>query len=209
MIVSAFKNKNFPFYSGNYYEEFKEESESEDEKPEDDDNFEQITELDKFYGSDLINKYFKNNSLREIINKLKDYRKNPKTQNKYHMFMINLVFGLNKLDNDIRNMSEDEVRNKRVDYLKYLVRKIVDVNQELDDMPDLETEEFVAQRQQGQGLKILTPQQMITRLPILLAQLKAGNNSQKLKNEIRQIVYSLYRSKNISKTTYNHLINNI
>ena len=66
-----------------------------------------------------------------------------------------------------------------------------------------------AQKQQGQGLKILTPQHVITRLPDLLAQLKAGNNSQKLKNEIRKIVYSLYRSKNLSKTIYNYLINNI
>ena len=63
--------------------------------------------------------------------------------------------------------------------------------------------------QKGQGLKILTPQQMITRLPILLAQLKAENNSQKLKNEIRQIVYSLYRSKDLSKTIYNSLMNTI
>ena len=63
--------------------------------------------------------------------------------------------------------------------------------------------------QKGQGLKILTPQQMITRLPILLAQSKAENNSQKLKNEIRQIVYSLYRSKNLSKTIYNSLMNTI
>ena len=50
---------------------------------------------------------------------------------------------------------------------------------------------------------------MITRLPILLAQLKAGNNSQKLKNEIRQIAYSLYRSKNLCKAVYNNLINTI
>ena len=50
---------------------------------------------------------------------------------------------------------------------------------------------------------------MIPRLPILLAQLKAGNNSQKLKNEIRQIVYSLYRSKNLSKTVYNSLMDTI
>ena len=50
---------------------------------------------------------------------------------------------------------------------------------------------------------------MITRLTILLAQVKAGNNSQKLKNDIRQIVYSLYRSKNLSKTIYDHLINSI
>ena len=59
----------------------------------------------------------------------------------------------------------------------------------------------------GKGLKIMTPEQMITRLPILLAQKQAGNNSQKLNNEIRQITYSLYRSKNLSKTVYNHLIN--
>ena len=76
-------------------------------------------------------------------------------------------------------------------------------------MPPLETEEEAAQRRIGQGLKIMTPSQLITRLPILLSQLKAGNNSQKLRNEIRQIIYSLYRSKNLSKTIYHHLINSI
>ena len=49
----------------------------------------------------------------------------------------------------------------------------------------------------GSGLKIPTPNQMFSRLPITLAQLKAGNNSEKLKNEIRQLLYSLYRSKNL------------
>ena len=53
----------------------------------------------------------------------------------------------------------------------------------------------------GGGLKILTPQQMFTRLPILLVQVQAGNNSQKLKNEIRQLLYSLYRSKKITKNS--------
>ena len=53
--------------------------------------------------------------------------------------------------------------------------------------------EFNRQNQQGKGLKILTPNQMLSRLPISLAQLKEGNNSEKLKNEIRQILYSLYR----------------
>ena len=69
-------------------------------------------------------------------------------------------------------------------------------------MPDLRTEEAVEQRgyqQGGQGLKILTPQQMLSRLPISLNQLKAGHNSQKLKNEIRQLLHSLYRSKKLSK----------
>ena len=123
--------------------------------------------------------------------------------------MVHLIIGLRKLDRDILNMSKDEVKNRRLNYFKHLVRKIVDANKKLDDMPDLETEESAAQRQQEQGLKILTPEQMITRLPILLAQLKAGNNSQKLKNEIRQILCSLYRSENLSKTIYNHLISAI
>ena len=60
--------------------------------------------------------------------------------------------------------------------------------------------------QSGEGLKILTPQQMFTRLPILLVQVQAGNNSQKLKNEIRQLLYFLSRSKKISKTVYKNLI---
>ena len=58
----------------------------------------------------------------------------------------------------------------------------------------------------GSGLKILTLQQMLARLPILLAKIKAGNNSQELKNKIRQLLYSLYRSKQISKTVYKNLI---
>ena len=53
----------------------------------------------------------------------------------------------------------------------------------------------IVSRAKGKGLKILTKKQMLNRLPILLAQVKAGNNSNKLKNEIRQILYLLYRSK--------------
>ena len=61
----------------------------------------------------------------------------------------------------------------------------------------------------GSGLKILTNKQMLNRLPILLAQIQAGNNSKSLKNEIRQILYSLYRSKVLTKTVYNNLIKSI
>ena len=60
--------------------------------------------------------------------------------------------------------------------------------------------------QAGQGLKILTPNQMLSRLPISFAQLNAGNNSEKLKNEIRQLLYSLYRSKNLTKNVYKSLV---
>ena len=63
--------------------------------------------------------------------------------------------------------------------------------------------------QEGKGCKILKPNQMLKRLPIALAQVKAGNNSKSLLNEIRQIVYSLYRSKEITKTVYNNIINSI
>ena len=66
-----------------------------------------------------------------------------------------------------------------------------------------------AKQQEGAGLKILTPNQMLKRLPTGLAQIKAGNNSESLLNEIRQIVYSLYRSKEITKKVYNNIIKSI
>ena len=67
----------------------------------------------------------------------------------------------------------------------------------------------LAREQEGTGLKILTSNQMLQRLPIALAQIKAGNNSESLLNEIRQIVYYLYRSKKITKMLYNNIINSI
>ena len=65
---------------------------------------------------------------------------------------------------------------------------------------------FNKQYQEGQGIKILTPNQMLSRLPISLAQLQAVNNSEKLKNEIRQLLCSLHHSKNMTKQVYNNLI---
>ena len=67
----------------------------------------------------------------------------------------------------------------------------------------------VVSKAKGVGLKILTNKQMLKRLPILLAQIQAGNNSNKLQNEARQILYSLYRSKLLTKTVYNILIKSI
>ena len=64
-------------------------------------------------------------------------------------------------------------------------------------------------KQDGTELKILTPKQMLRSLPIALAQIKAGNNSQSLLNEIRQIVYSLYHSKEINKKVYNNILKSI
>ena len=64
-------------------------------------------------------------------------------------------------------------------------------------------------KQKGTRLKILTFNQMLKRLPIALVQIKAGNNSESLLNEIRQIVCSLYRSKEITKKIYNNIIKKI
>ena len=61
----------------------------------------------------------------------------------------------------------------------------------------------------GKGLKILTFKQMLQRLPIALAQVNSGNNSENLLNEIRQIVYSLYQSKEITKKAHNNIIKSI
>ena len=68
---------------------------------------------------------------------------------------------------------------------------------------------FISKNQWWEGLKILTPNQMLSRLPISLAQLRAGNNSEKIKNEIRQLLYLLYRSKKLTKTICNNLTNTI
>ena len=73
----------------------------------------------------------------------------------------------------------------------------------------LEAKRLAKEEQEGKRLKILTPNKMLKRLPIALAQVKAGNNSESLLNEIRQIVYSLYRSKKITKKVYKNIINSI
>ena len=90
---------------------------------------------------------------------------------------------LTKLKNIVKNVPKDDVsRVEENEKIIDTVERILELNNE---------------KKQGGGLKILTPNQMLSRLPITLAQLNAGNNSEKLKNEIRQLLYSLYRSKNL------------
>ena len=102
--------------------------------------------------------------------------------------------GLEDLKEEIKKMSKKEIEIEKSDKIVRIVEMILDSNK---------------QNQQRKGLKILTPNQMLSRLLITLAQLKAGNNSEKLKNEIRQILYSLYCSKNMTKQVYRNLINYI
>ena len=61
----------------------------------------------------------------------------------------------------------------------------------------------------GRGLKILSSKQMFQRLPIALAPVKAGNTSKNLLNEIRKLIYSLYREKEVTKKVYNNIMNSI
>ena len=99
--------------------------------------------------------------------------------------------GLKDLKEEIKKMSKEEKEIKDPESIVEIVEEILKFNE---------------QNQQEKGLKILTANQMLSRLPITLAQLKAANNSEKLKNEIRQLLYSLYRSKSMTKQVYNNLI---
>ena len=85
----------------------------------------------------------------------------------------------------VEKAPEDGKENEKEEKILEIVKDILNFNKQ--------------NQQKGQGIKILTPNQMLNRLPIALAQLQAGNNSNKLKNEIRQLLYSLYRSKNMTK----------
>ena len=82
-----------------------------------------------------------------------------------------------------------------------------DENNDIPDMPPLEGDE--EEVKEGKGLKILTPNKLLTRLPTLLAQIKAGNNSYKLKNEIRQILHFFYQYNKITKKVYKNLMKSL
>ena len=120
----------------------------------------------------------------KVLRTLNDKEKNSNLVNMFNS-------GLKDLKEEIKKMSKEEIENERPDEIVNIVEIIFDLNK---------------QNQQGKGLKILTPNQMLSRLPITLAQLKAGNNSEKLKNEIRQLLCSLYCSRNMTKQIYKGLI---
>ena len=123
---------------------------------------------------------------------LEYFDKNKNNPEKYNHLVSVIKSGLKDLNNKINKMSEKERENERADKIIEIVEIFAYIKQQ--------------QNQQGEGIKILTPNQMLSRLPISLAQLQAGSNLKKLKNEIRQLLYSLYRSKNMTKQVYNNLI---
>ena len=117
----------------------------------------------------------------------KKLRETEGKKNEDQVYAIKKV--LNKMKKLIENVPED--------------RKLkIEENQKIIDI----VERILYFNQSGGCLKVLTLNQMLSRLPISLAQLKSGNNSEKLKNEIRQLLYSLYQSKKLTKQLYKSLI---
>ena len=120
----------------------------------------------------------------KFLNNINDIEKNSKLVNAF-------ISGLKDLKEEIKEMYEEEIKIEKSDKIVKIVEEILRFNK---------------QKQETKGIKTLTPNQMLSRLPITLAQLRAGNNSEKLKKKIRQLLYSLYRSKNLIKQVYNNLI---
>ena len=140
----------------------------------------QIIDEETDINDDLFNKYFKfqrPSDMLMLLNKTNDTKKNNKLVNIFNS-------GLKDLKEEIKKMSEAEIKIENLESIVEIVQKILKSNKQ--------------NQQKGQGMKKLTPNQMLNRLPIAFARLQAGNNSNKPKNEIRQLLYSLYCSKNMT-----------
>ena len=131
--------------------------------------------------------HFQVQDLKALLEKLKK-SKNNKKMNRTQVNLINS--GLRDLKEEIENMSEQEKRIKNPNGVVDIVEMILEFNRQ----------------QNWQGLNILTPSQMLSRLPNSLAHLKAGNNSEKIKTKIRQLLYSFYSSKKLTKPLYKSLV---
>ena len=127
---------------------------------------EQINKEEKNINNELFKKHFNFQNLSVMLKSLSninDIEKNNK-------LVDVIISGLKDLKKEINEMSEEERKIEKPDKILKIVREILQFNKE---------------KQEGQGIKILTPNQILSRLPISLAQLEAGSNSYKLKNEIR------------------------
>ena len=131
-----------------------------------------VNEQEPRINKELFNKLFHYQTLFALLKNL--YKTNDKEKNNELVNVINS--GLKDLKEEIKKMSEEERKIENPDMIVKIVKKILRFNK---------------QNQKGKGLKSLTPNQMLSRLPITLAHLKAGNNIEKHKNELRQLLYSL------------------
>ena len=146
-----------------------------------------IAEEEAHINKELFIKHFNYQKPSDMLNHL--YETNDINNNNKSVSVI--CSGIKDLKKEIKEMSKEERKIEKPDNIAKVVEEILKFNK---------------QYQEGQGIKMLTPNQILSRLPISLAQLKAGNNSEKRKNEIRQLLYSRYRSKNMTKQVYNNSI---
>ena len=186
--IDAFKTSIFPYMDGfQIKEESEEESEEELEEESEEKKLEQIKdefkkcikyieEKSEDVNYDLFRDYFNFSVPSALAKKLYE----TKNKNKGNELVEAIKSRRSDLKDKIKKMSGYEKKIEQPDKILKIVEEVLDFDKKL-------------RKQQGLELKILTPNQMLSRLPISLAQLKAGNNSEKLKNEIRQILYSLYR----------------
>ena len=135
----------------------------------------------------LFNYYFDYSNPEIMFKKLRD-ASDQKNKN----MVKSIKKKLTKMKNIVKNVPKEKVsRVEENEKIIDIVEGILELNRE---------------KKSGKGLKISMPNQMLSRLPITLAQLKEGNNSEKLENKIRQLLYSLYRSKRLTKQLYKSLI---
>ena len=142
---------------------------------------------------------------KELFNSIKSSQiKFSEVKNKQKEF-------LNKLSNTRIGRKTPEQYKTINNLEKFYNSRVVVINFFRDYTEMLSDASYNAKQNEtkGTGLKILTPKQMLQRLPIALAQVKAGNNSEKLLNEIRQIIYSLYQAKEITKNVCNNLMKSL
>ena len=147
-------------------------------------------------------------SLLNDIKSGKTTLKEAKDAQQNYLYYLNIIRKGNKNDNQKRTLENINMfYNARDNALKFIEDYVSMI---------LEARRLAKEEQKGTGankmserVKILTPNQMLKRLPRALALVKAGNNSESLLNEIRQIDYSLHRSKEITKKVYNNIINSI
>ena len=197
-IINLFEKGIFPYKDNTLKtkEEKKEQKEQQTskneslKKPRKDDvsNFnEWVNKKETGINYELFEKRFKFKRPSNVLKSV--YKTNDK---KNSSKLVNMIKSrLSDLKTETEDMSEEQKEIEKPG-------EIIDIAKEIL--------KFNKQNQQGQRLKILTLDQMLSRLPITLAQLKAGDNSEKLKNEIRQLLYSLHRSKKLTKQLYKGLI---
>ena len=168
--------------------------------------------LKKVLNEIITNKIYKKSSAKKKIIDI-SLIDNPKLFNQVNNDVTNRYSKekdsteLLSIQNFLDAINNEDIKNK--DDAREKLKKLKE-NVKSDELKDiakeLERSIFGYEELSGSGLQILTNKPMLNRLPILLAQIQAGNNSNKLKNEARQILYSLYRSKVLTKTVYNNLI---